>query len=177
MEYGELATAGAGSGINRYVLGARVDLRVGVGVSVGFGERERTRDAGGTPSGVGWGWWYGSYVVIPGFWAGVGTSSGVVLPRRRGSDRERYPASFGGDAAVEISDLVGGWWGQCKGLEVLVWWKEGDGGGVANLEFWWDVSGGELLVEKGGRWWNGVVEAILEVRACKSYGRRVVIDR
>ena len=67
MEYGELATAGAGSGINRCVLGARVVLRVEVGVSVGFGERERTRDAGSTPSGAGWGWWYGSYVVIPGF--------------------------------------------------------------------------------------------------------------
>jgi hypothetical protein len=51
---------------------------------------------------------------------------------------------------VEISDLVGGWWDQCKGLEVFVWWEEGGGGGVANLELWWDVSGGELLVEKGG---------------------------
>jgi len=108
---------------------------------------------------------------------GVRTSSGVVLPCRRGSDRERSAAGFGGDAAVEISDLVRGWWGQGKGLEVLVWWKEGSWGGVANLEFWRDVGRCELLVEKGGQWWHGVVEAVLEVRACKSYGRGVAIDR
>src|SRR3954452_6341454 len=36
MEDGTLVTAGAGSGINRYILGACVALRVGVGASVGF---------------------------------------------------------------------------------------------------------------------------------------------
>jgi hypothetical protein len=86
-------------------------------------------------------------------------------------------AGFGGDAAVEISDLARAWWDHGKGLEVLVWWKEGGGGGVANLEFWWDVGRCELLVEKGGQWWHGVVEAVLEVRACKSYGRGVAIGR
>jgi hypothetical protein len=67
MEDGTLATAGAGSGINRYVLGACVALRVGVGVSVGFGEREGAWDACSAPSGAGWGWWDRSYAVIPGF--------------------------------------------------------------------------------------------------------------
>jgi hypothetical protein len=108
---------------------------------------------------------------------GVRTSSGVVLLCRRGSDRERSVAGFGGDAAVEISDLVGGWRGQGKGFKVLVWWKEGRGGRVAKLEFWWDVGRCELLVERGGQWWHGVVEAVLEVRAGKSYGRGVAIDR
>ena len=67
MEDGALPIVGAGLGINRSTLGARVVLRVGVGVPVGFGKRQGTWDACCTPSGAGLGWWDGSYAVIRGF--------------------------------------------------------------------------------------------------------------